>query len=90
MLGIDRLKAAAGAPHAKKRLGVVQSGPALVAGPNAFPARYKGAMGCAYLDSGPGGEGAALRWVREGRREEEWRVDVGRREGGEEGGGRWW
>lgn len=49
MLGTDKLKAAAGAKHAKKRLGVVQSGPKPEAGPVAFPARYDGKKGHAYI-----------------------------------------
>jgi hypothetical protein len=49
MLGTDRLKAAAGAQHARNRLGVLQSGPTLPAGPVDFPARYQGKKGHLYI-----------------------------------------
>lgn len=49
ILGADRLKAAAGAEHAKNRLGVLRSGPANPAGPVDFPCRYKGKKGHAYI-----------------------------------------
>ncbi|EKD19807.1 uncharacterized protein L3040_001848 [Drepanopeziza brunnea f. sp. 'multigermtubi'] len=48
-LGTDRLKAAAGAEHAKNRLGVLKSGEHEPAGPIDFPSRYKGKKGRAYL-----------------------------------------
>lgn len=48
-MGTDRLKAAAGAQHAKNRIGVLQSGPAPPAGPIDFPARYKGKRGHLYI-----------------------------------------
>ncbi|OBT91194.1 hypothetical protein VE02_00325 [Pseudogymnoascus sp. 03VT05] len=74
MIGADRLKAAAGAPHAKKRLGVVPSSPLPPAGPRSFPARYKGSRGCAVLDTD--GLKPVLRWTKEGGNKE-WSVDVG-------------
>lgn len=49
MLGTDRLKAAAGAQHAKNRLGVLRTGPAGPSGPVDFPARYKGQKGRVYI-----------------------------------------
>ncbi len=49
MLGTDKLKAAAGAKKAKQRLGVVQTGPPPEAGPVAFPARYEGKKGHAFI-----------------------------------------
>jgi hypothetical protein len=49
VLGTDRLKAAAGAEHAKKRLGVLKSGSEPSSGPIDFPARYKGKRGHAYI-----------------------------------------
>lgn len=49
MLGTDRLKAAAGAEHARNRLGVLQSGPTPPAGPVDFPARYQGKKGHLYI-----------------------------------------
>ncbi|TAQ85817.1 hypothetical protein B7494_g5863 [Chlorociboria aeruginascens] len=49
ILGTDRLKAAAGAEHAKNRLGVLRSGPDVPAGPVDFPARYRGKKGHAYI-----------------------------------------
>jgi Protein of unknown function (DUF3292) len=49
MLGTDRLKAAAGAQHARNRLGVLQSGPTPPAGPVDFPARYQGKKGHLYI-----------------------------------------
>lgn len=74
MIGADRLKAAAGAPHAKKRLGVVPSTPLPPAGPTAFPARFKGSKGCAVLDTD--GTAPVLRWTKEGGGRE-WSVDIG-------------
>ncbi|KAH8789560.1 hypothetical protein F5882DRAFT_493999, partial [Hyaloscypha sp. PMI_1271] len=49
VLGTDRLKAAAGAEHAKNRLGVLRSGNLVTAGPIDFPCRYKGKKGHAYI-----------------------------------------
>ena len=49
MLGADRLKAAAGAQHAKNRLGVLSDGARGEAGPIEFPARYKGQKGHLYI-----------------------------------------
>lgn len=49
ILGTDRLKAAAGAEHAKNRLGVLKSQAAISAGPIDFPSRYKGKKGHAYI-----------------------------------------
>jgi len=49
ILGTDRLKAAAGAEHAKNRIGVLKSGPDNPTGPIQFPARYKGKKGHAYI-----------------------------------------
>lgn len=48
-LGTDRLKAAAGAEHAKNRLGVLKDGTDDPAGPIRFPSRYKGRKGHAYI-----------------------------------------
>jgi len=49
LLGADRLKAAAGAEHAKNRLGVLQTGPPNPAGPVDFPCRYHGKKGHAFI-----------------------------------------
>lgn len=49
VLGTDKLKAAAGAEHAKNRLGVLKDGPDDPAGPIRFPSRYKGKKGHAYI-----------------------------------------
>ncbi|KAH8819104.1 hypothetical protein F5884DRAFT_759469 [Xylogone sp. PMI_703] len=49
ILGTDRLKAAAGAEHAKNRLGVLKSGPTQLSGPIDFAARYQGKRGRAYI-----------------------------------------
>jgi hypothetical protein len=49
MLGTDRLKAAAGAQHAKNRLGVLETGKNQPSGPVDFPARYRGKKGHAYI-----------------------------------------
>ncbi len=51
ILGTDRLKAAAGAEHAKNRLGVLKDGPGEAAGPIDFPCRFKGQKGRAYITS---------------------------------------
>ncbi len=51
ILGTDRLKAAAGAEHAKNRLGVLKNGPEETAGPIDFPCRFKGQKGRAYITS---------------------------------------
>jgi hypothetical protein len=48
-LGADKVKAAAGAHHAKARLGAVKSGPDPATGPVRFPARYNGQKGHAYI-----------------------------------------
>ncbi|EHK97345.1 hypothetical protein M7I_6903 [Glarea lozoyensis 74030] len=49
ILGTDRLKAAAGSGHAKNRLGVLTNGLQREAGPVAFPCRFKGRKGHAYI-----------------------------------------
>ncbi|KAI9155507.1 hypothetical protein HJFPF1_08091 [Paramyrothecium foliicola] len=49
LLTADKAKAAAGAHHAKDRLGVVRSAPQPVTGPIHFAARYKGKKGHAYI-----------------------------------------
>jgi Protein of unknown function (DUF3292) len=49
ILGTDRLKAAAGAEHAKNRLGVLRPRNLVTAGPVDFPCRYKGKKGHAYI-----------------------------------------
>lgn len=49
MLGTDRLKAAAGAEHAKNRIGVVKYKPQPPGGPVDFPARYRGKKGHLYI-----------------------------------------
>ena len=49
MLGTDKLKAAFGTQHARNRLGVLQSGTILRAGPIDFPARYQGKKGHLYI-----------------------------------------
>lgn len=49
MLGTDRLKAAAGAEHAKNRLGALETGPRDPSGPVDFPARYRGKRGHLYI-----------------------------------------
>lgn len=49
ILGTDRLKAAAGAEHAKNRIGVLTSGNLVTAGPIDFPCRYRGKKGHAYI-----------------------------------------
>jgi hypothetical protein len=48
-MGADRLKATAGAPHAKDRLGVLKHGQDPISGPIQFPARFKGKKGHAYI-----------------------------------------
>jgi hypothetical protein len=63
ILGTDRLKAAAGAEHAKNRLGVLRSGPADPAGPIDFPARYRGKKGHAYITTTA--TSPALSWTTE-------------------------
>lgn len=54
LMGTDRLKAAAGAPHAKNRLGVLKRGVNPMKGPVQFPARYKGKKGHAYITTTQG------------------------------------
>lgn len=49
IMGTDRLKAAAGAEHAKNRLGVLKTGPDQPGGPVQFPCRFKGKKGHAYI-----------------------------------------
>jgi hypothetical protein len=49
IMGTDRLKAAAGAEHAKNRIGVLKSGAPNPAGPVDFPCRYRGTKGHAYI-----------------------------------------
>jgi hypothetical protein len=63
MLETDRVKAAAGAQHAKNRLGVVQTGPKPAAGPVAFPARWRGTRGHAYITATA--TSPALSWTTE-------------------------
>lgn len=63
ILGTDRLKAAAGAEHAKNRLGVLKSGPDKPSGPIQFPCRYKGKRGHAYLTTTA--TSPALSWTTE-------------------------
>jgi hypothetical protein len=63
MLGTDRLKAAAGAEHAKKRLGVLKSGEMKPAGPVTFQARYKGKKGHLYITTTA--TSPALSWTTE-------------------------
>jgi len=68
ILGTDRLKAAAGAEHAKNRIGVLGSGPTVdPGGPIDFPARYKGKKGHAYITATA--TTPALSWT-------EWKEDV--------------
>ena len=61
IIGTDRLKAAAGAKHAKNRLGVLKSGPAQTAGPIQFPCRFKGKKGHAYITTNA--TSPALSWT---------------------------
>lgn len=63
ILGTDRLKAAAGAEHAKNRLGVLKSYPPKPAGPIDFPCRYKGKKGHAYITTTA--TSPALSWTTE-------------------------
>lgn len=63
ILGTDRLKAAAGAEHAKNRLGVLKSKDSQFAGPVQFPARYKGKKGHAYITTTA--TSPALSWTTE-------------------------
>lgn len=63
VLGTDRLKAAAGAEHAKNRLGVLKSGPDAPSGPIDFPCRYKGKKGHAYITATA--TSPALSWTTE-------------------------
>ena len=63
ILGTDRLKAAAGSGHAKNRLGVLQDGRQREAGPVAFPCRYKGKKGHAYITATA--TSPALSWTTE-------------------------
>jgi hypothetical protein len=63
ILGTDRLKAAAGAEHAKNRLGVLRSGTINPAGPIDFPCRYRGKKGHAYITSTA--TSPALSWTTE-------------------------
>ncbi|RDW91030.1 hypothetical protein BP5796_02195 [Coleophoma crateriformis] len=63
ILGTDRLKAAAGAEHAKNRLGVLKSNPDPVSGPIDFPARFKGKKGHAYITTEA--TSPALSWTTE-------------------------
>lgn len=63
ILGTDRLKAAAGAEHAKNRLGVLKSGPGPLSGPIDFPARYRGEKGHAYITTTA--TSPALSWTTE-------------------------
>lgn len=63
MLGTDRLKAAAGAQHAKNRLGVLKSGPMRPSGPVEFQARYQGKKGHLYITTTA--TSPALSWTTE-------------------------
>lgn len=63
MLSTDRLKAAAGAEHAKNRLGVLKPATNPLAGPVTFPARYKGKKGHAYITATA--TSPALSWTTE-------------------------
>jgi hypothetical protein len=63
ILGTDRLKAAAGAEHARNRLGVLRSGPEPLSGPVRFPARYQGKRGHAYITTRA--TSPALSWTTE-------------------------
>lgn len=63
MLGTDRLKAAAGAEHAKNRLGVLRSESAQLSGPVDFAARYQGKKGRAYITTTA--TSPALSWTTE-------------------------
>jgi hypothetical protein len=63
ILGTDRLKAAAGAEHAKNRLGVLKHGSDPPAGPIDFPCRYKGKKGHAYITATA--TSPALSWTTE-------------------------
>lgn len=63
MLGTDRLKAAAGAQHAKNRLGVLKSGPMRPSGPVEFRARYQGKKGHLYITTTA--TSPALSWTTE-------------------------
>ena len=63
ILGTDRLKAAAGAEHAKNRIGVLKSGVETEAGPIDFPARYRGKKGHAYITTTA--TSPALSWTTE-------------------------
>ncbi|EGX88259.1 hypothetical protein CCM_08302 [Cordyceps militaris CM01] len=71
-LAADRAKALVGAPHAKERVGVVQSGDGGTAadGPVRFEARYKGKRGFAYVTP------TALSWSQDGGAEPAWSVRV--------------
>jgi Protein of unknown function (DUF3292) len=75
-LGADKVKAAAGAKHAKDRLGVVKSGPAPATGPIRFPARFKGQKGHAYLTVTA--TTPALSWTKESQDlDPAWSVTIG-------------
>jgi hypothetical protein len=63
ILGTDRLKAAAGAEHAKNRIGVLKYGPDAPAGPIQFPCRFKGKRGHAYITATA--TSPALSWTTE-------------------------
>ena len=66
ILGTDRLKAAAGAEHAKNRLGVLKSSSVNnSAGPIQFPARYRGKKGHAYITITTTATSPALSWTTE-------------------------
>lgn len=76
ILGTDRLKAAAGSGHAKNRLGVLRNGPEREAGPIAFPCRYKGKKGHAYITTTA--TTPALSWTTERQDiEPVWSVAIG-------------
>lgn len=63
ILGTDRLKAAAGAEHAKNRLGVLRNSGPNPAGPIDFPCRFKGKKGHAYITTTA--TSPALSWTTE-------------------------
>lgn len=63
ILGTDRLKAAAGAEHAKNRIGVLKSGQDAPAGPIDFPSRFRGKKGHAYITTTA--SSPAISWTTE-------------------------
>ncbi|CAG8951988.1 hypothetical protein HYFRA_00000723 [Hymenoscyphus fraxineus] len=76
ILGTDRLKAAAGSGPAKNRLGVLRDGLEREAGPVAFPCRYQGKRGHAYITTTA--TSPALSWTTEREDVEPvWSVAIG-------------